>query len=201
MKKVIAVDLDDVLASSAQNFVEYSNKRWGTRLTVEDYDEHWGEMWGIDHRQTKQRADHIYRSKIQADIKHFDDAQLVLKKLTDKYKLVITTSRHRLVQKITEEWLDTYFKGVFDNVHFAGIWDQGHDADVAINLTKAELCRKVGATYLIDDHPKHCFAAAEVGVDALLFGDYRWNRSVTLPERVTRVRDWQEVERYFYAKS
>ncbi len=201
MKKLIAVDLDDVLASSAQNFVEYSNKRWGTRLSVEDYDEHWGEMWGIDHKQTKQRADHIYSSKIQVDIKHFDDALLVLQKLANKYKLVITTSRHRLVQKITTEWLDTYFKGIFDDVHFAGIWDQGHDADVAVNLTKAELCSKIGASYLIDDHPKHCFAAAEVGVDALLFGDYRWNRSVTLPERVTRVRDWQEVARYFHAKS
>lgn len=39
--KTIAVDLDDVLAISAQALVEYSNSRWGTRLTVEEYDEDW----------------------------------------------------------------------------------------------------------------------------------------------------------------
>lgn len=37
--KTIAVDLDDVLSASVPGFVAYSNKRWGTTLTLDDYDE------------------------------------------------------------------------------------------------------------------------------------------------------------------
>ena len=50
---------------------------------------------------------------------------------------------------------------------------------------------------MIDDQPKHCLSAAECGVEALLFGNYRWNQLADLPDRVTRVQDWEEVERYF----
>lgn len=35
-KKVIAVDLDDVLSASAPAYVKFSNERWETNLTVED---------------------------------------------------------------------------------------------------------------------------------------------------------------------
>jgi hypothetical protein len=44
----IAVDVDDVLSQSAKGFVAYSNQRWGTKPTVDDYDDHWAEMWKIE---------------------------------------------------------------------------------------------------------------------------------------------------------
>ena len=49
-KKVIAVDIDDVLAESARNLVEYSNKSWGTNITVDDYDEDWAKLWQVDYK-------------------------------------------------------------------------------------------------------------------------------------------------------
>ena len=44
----IAIDIDDVLAENAIGFVAFSNERWGTRLSVDDYSEHWSEMWRVD---------------------------------------------------------------------------------------------------------------------------------------------------------
>ena len=44
----IAVDIDDVLARQVEGLVTFSNQRWGTVLTVDDYDEDWGVMWGVD---------------------------------------------------------------------------------------------------------------------------------------------------------
>jgi len=199
-KQIIAVDLDDVLASSAAGFVAYSNKIWGTNLTIEEYDEHWGEMWALDHEETKKRAHQIYESKMQGNFKKLDGAYDVLNDLAKNYSLVITTSRHRLVKDTTLEWLEKHYPGIFDEVHLAGIWDRGLHTDEAAKLTKAELCVKIGASLLIDDHPKHCIASAKAGVEALLFGDYRWNRHVKLTKGMTRVRGWTEVEEYFSGK-
>jgi len=39
-KPIIAVDIDDVLANLAQEIVDFSNKNWGTNLTIDDYNEH-----------------------------------------------------------------------------------------------------------------------------------------------------------------
>lgn len=198
---VIAVDLDDVLASSAQGFVDYSNKRWGTRLTVEDYNEHWSEMWGIEHEETIERAHDIYASRVQRDFIHDREAALVLKDLAKRYKLVITTSRHRQVQQDTLDWLEKHFPEVFSDVHFAGIWEdwgqRKQTLDEAAKLTKADLLKKIGAAYIIDDHPKHCNGAAKVGVQALLFGDYGWNRHVKLAKGIIRVKDWSAVKKFF----
>lgn len=199
-KPIIAIDVDDVLASSAAGFVAYSNKRWGTNLTVEEYGEHWGEMWGINHDEAIKRAQDIYNSGIQRNFIPFDEAAPVLGRLAKDFELVITTSRHKLVEQTTLEWLDEHHKGVFSRVHFAGIWDSGHHTDQAFKMTKAEVLLKIGADYLIDDQPKHCIAAAEAGIPALLFGDYSWNRGVTVPDGVTPVLNWVGVERFLDAE-
>jgi hypothetical protein len=53
----------------------------------------------------------------------------------------------------------------------------------------------------IDDQPKHCVAAADIGIKALLFGEYSWNRTDTLPVGVARVKDWVAVLQYFDEQS
>ena len=198
---VIAVDLDDVLASSAQGFVDYSNKRWGTRLTVEDYTEHWHEMWSTDHAETVRCARDVYSSGTIGEFIHFDEALPVLKELSKRYDLVITTSRNRVALEETEGWIKNHFEDIFSDVHFAGIWDdwarKQRTLEQAAKLTKAELPKGIGATYLIDDPPKHWFGAAKVGVKCLLYGDYSWNRNLKLPDGVTRVKDWDAILMYF----
>jgi 5'(3')-deoxyribonucleotidase len=196
-KKIIAVDIDDVLADSAVNFVEFSNKKWGTHLHVDDYTEHWAEMWGVDQEEMQARANVIYESKMQLKVDKFSDAHDVLKDLTMDHKLVITTSRHRLVQEDTVEWLNKNFNDIFSDIHFAGIWDVGHRSDHAVNLTKVDLHKEIGADYVIDDHPKHCLAASKKGIVSLLFGEYSWNRGVKPDKNMFKVKDWHEVKEFF----
>lgn len=194
-RPIVAIDLDDVLADNAGGFVAWSNARWGLNLTVEDYDERWGNMWqtGRDSEETERRAIEFHHSGAVGNYRHFPEALPVLKRLAKRYELVIVTSRRGILKLETHGWLDRHFPGVFSAVHFAGIYDDmtlGRHA-----ATKTELCQKIGAAYLIDDQAKHCVDAARVGIRALLFGDYAWNRSESLPDGVTRVRDWAEVER------
>jgi uncharacterized HAD superfamily protein len=68
-------------------------------------------------------------------------------------------------------------------------------------MTKTKILAEIGANYLIDDQPKHCIAAAEAGITALLFGDYKWNKDIELKTNMVRVKNWQEVTEYFDGRS
>lgn len=195
-KQVIAVDIDDVLAASAEGWIEFSNQKWGTNLTIEDYDEDWSKMWGVDRAEEKIRSQAVYDAVIIRDFKHHDAALPVLQKLAKRYELVIATSRVQAMHTETLEWLDKHYAGIFSGFHRSGLFDvltpDSHKG------TKAEMIKKIGADYLIDDQPKHCLAVAELGIETILFGDYSWNRDIgPLPPRVTRCHDWSAIERYF----
>jgi len=194
--KTIAVDFDDVLADSARGFVDFCNQKWGTKLTVDDYSEHWAQMWGIDKTEADKRAELLYKSGVQGRFSPLEEAKPVLSDLGKKYELVITTSRVRKIQKDTLDWIDQHYKGVFKEIHFSGLFDT--DSPDRHKLTKTDLLKSIRADYLIDDHPKHCVAAAETGIVSLLFGDYAWNRRLdNLPRGVTRVLNWSEVKSFF----
>jgi 5'(3')-deoxyribonucleotidase len=197
VKPVIAVDIDDVLSNLAQKIVDFSNQKWGTNLTIDDYEEHWGEMWNVDDATTKQRSNEIHAAGLGHKLTHKPEAVPVLRKLAKKYSLVLVTSRRKLITRETKEWIDKFFNGIFTDIHHTGIYDSAHHADIQVQQTKTDILKDVGALYLIDDQPKHCLAAAEAGITALLFGDYPWSRDVKLPEGVIRAENWQKVLEYF----
>jgi len=194
-RPIIAVDIDDVLADHAAGFVEFSNKRWDTHLTVDDYDEHWAHMWQIDNDETEIRAKEFHESGTVGGYDHKSHALPVLDALSERFKLIIITSRRAQVEKETRAWLAERYPGIFSEVHFSGIWDTIEEGTHL--ATKADVCRSLGVDYLIDDQVKHCVAAAECGTKSLLFGDYAWNRTAELADGVTRVKDWNMVKRYF----
>jgi uncharacterized HAD superfamily protein len=192
----IAIDIDDVLATSAASWVAYSNEQWGTHLTVEDYQEDWATMWGIEHDEMRKRADHLFANGVVATFPPYTEAKAVLERLSRQYKLVITSSRNSITRQDTLDWLNRHFSDVFSEIHLAGIYDTGNPD--AHKVTKRELLQQIGADYLIDDQPKHCLAAAEAGIQTILFGDYAWSRGIgVLPAGVTRCNNWAAVQEYF----
>lgn len=194
-RQTIAIDIDDVLADQAAAFVDYSNKQWGTNLRVSDYTEHWAELWGVDVDEVRVRSDMYHDSGTIGRFEHKPEALPVLRRLRDRYSLVIVTSRRRIVKDETLNWIQQHFEGLFDDIHFAGFFDDLSDAKWS--HTKAEVVVELGADYLIDDQPKHCLATAEAGVDSILFGNYPWNQLDELPSRVARCNNWADEERYF----
>lgn len=197
-KKTIAVDIDEVLAAFAESFANFCNEKWGTNLKPEDWTEHWAEIWKVDFQETEKRADIIYKSDVFIRVMHNPEAKEVLNELSKKFKLVVVTSRHRAVSNDTIKWIKTYFSDLFQEIHFAGIYDdiEKHPLE-RLKVTKAEICKQIGANYLIDDSPKHCMAVAEAGITALLFGEYKWTKVDNLPGSIIKVKNWQEVLEYF----
>jgi uncharacterized HAD superfamily protein len=195
MKQTIAVDVDDVLAAEAEFVIAYSNKHWDHELTLEDYQENWGEMWNVDIDEVERRAAKLHMPGLVTSYRLMEGASDALRILKENYKLVILTSRRDVVRDETLAWLNDVFADVFSEVHFTGFWDT--ISEESHLLTKGELAKQIGADFLIDDQPKHCFAAAEAGVESLLFGDYAQSRNLTLPKGVTRCKNWGEVLEYF----
>lgn len=190
----IAVDVDDVLAENAAGIVAFSNQRWGTNLTVDDYDEHWAKMWQVDNAEVERRTAEIVSTSLSAGYGHIGGALEVLERLAQHHHLMIATSRCLQVKGDTIAWIDEHFPGIFAStaVYFSGIWDElTNDSHRA---TKAELMTQINADVLIDDQLKHCQAVAAHGRNALLFGDYAWNQAATLPAGVVRCANWYEVE-------
>jgi uncharacterized HAD superfamily protein len=199
--KTIAVDIDDVLSATVEGIVTFSNERWSTKLTMDDYTEELAVFWGIPLEEAHRRIDEMLSSGLFGRHRHFEDAVPVLTSLKRRYNLVAVTSRRSILKPETDQWLDRHFPGLFAEVHYAGIWDGPHDVEKALKHTKTELCRELGAEYLIDDQLKHCISAAEAGITALLFGEYTWNRTEDrLPDKLIRVRGWNEVGEFFDAK-
>lgn len=196
-RPIIAIDIDDVLADNAAGFVAFSNKQWGTALTIDDYDEHWAKVWQTDWGETLRRRDVFIGSGVQNDYRHVDGAKSVLRQLSKRFDLYVVTARMIHTKDDTQAWIHKHYPGIFtdETIHFAGLWD---NPDINTHKkTKADVLKQLGVKYLIDDQKKHCFGAAEQGITAVLFGDYKWNQSSGLPEGVVRCHTWEEVEEFF----
>ncbi len=190
-KPIIALDLDDVVVDHYETLVAFHNSRYGTNHTLADYiSDHWSLVWGTDHEETERRAEAFQQLGIGGrTIKR--GALEGIAELRKHFDLVIVSVRRKTMVEPTLQWVDEQFPGVFKAVRFVHLWEEPSSP------SKAEICRELGADYLVDDSPKHCELAAEAGLRAVLFGNYAWNQVAELPVRVTRCADWPAVREYF----
>jgi len=195
-KPVIAIDIDDVIADSTNAYRLKINEAVGVSLSAEHYavsGEYWGyykmvwERHGIKERVPVKELEAAMHHD-QSHIPLIEGARAALNKLSAKYDLVIITARDPAWQKATEKWVRDTLGDKFINVHFAG---NKHDHK---SLTKGQLCREVGARWLIDDNPGHCQSALDEGINTILFGSYGWH--VEVPEAAIRCKGWAEVLEY-----
>lgn len=116
-KPVIAVDIDDVIAAHALGFVEWSNQKYGTHLTVDDYQDHWSEVWKVEREETERRAVEYHESGHIATYGTIEGAKEALEKLKERFRLVVLTRRNSINQ-LTKEWIEKYYPGIFDEMIF-----------------------------------------------------------------------------------
>lgn len=194
-KLIIAVDADDTIFDENTAVRLYMNEHYGFEHTEADYlidgpfDNYWERIWNVDPEKMTQMYEEFAHSTYKKELKPIKGAIPVLQKLKEKYDLVIVTSRGQSVVDVTHNSLALHYPDIFNNVHFVPLWGDGEKA------TKAQICNEIGASYLIDDSFEHCMLAAEVGINAITFGDYGWNRFQELPNRITRCKNWEEVWR------
>lgn len=195
-KSVIAVDIDEVLFPMAPTFLRYYNTQHGTDFKLDQMSSYYLEELTGDTKD-------VMLKKIQEYLKTEDytlgqpisgsiDA---IKKLREKFRLILVTSRDHFFRGPTEAYLEGHFKGLYDELYYT------HKAEEpGLVVPKYEICKEIGAFALVDDHLPNVISCPEHGVKGILFGDYPWNQMTKLPNGVTRVKNWQEVLEYFNDK-
>lgn len=191
--KTIAVDIDEVLARHNHALAQFHNQRYGTNHTAETYStDHWGEVWEVSREEAERRAVEFHNTGSHGSLEVVSGAQDALAILKRDYNLVAVTVRRRQIIESTKLWLEQHFPGVFSDIRFVHMWEDEN------TQSKADICHEIGAEWLIDDSVKHVALMAESGAKGLLFGDYTWNQSESLPVGVKRVKNWPEVVEYFH---
>jgi 5'(3')-deoxyribonucleotidase len=198
-RQIIAIDIDDVIADSTEALRLKVNEKTGASLTREHYQvegEYWGyyeRVWtahGLKDKVPKGMLD----SEMIADQSYvllLPGVSFAIGELSKRFDIALVTARHKEWEEATHEWLKEHFGNVFIDVHFAGNLRMGH------TQTKGELCKEVGAKWLIDDNPMHCKTALDEGLQGILFGEYGWHYE--LPEGLVHCKDWPAVLEYFDA--
>ncbi|KAF8559366.1 hypothetical protein OG21DRAFT_1453730 [Imleria badia] len=200
LERIIAVDLDDVLSSTNEHIAAWHNETHGSNIGLNDfyYYYYWkNPCWGTP-AQTHKKVKDFYATNWMSLIQPIEGAQegtAALRRLG--YRLVIITARNEHVRDASWEWTQRHFPGCFQEIICTGQFAAQQRPDgvpgvdqvnvITKRLTKAEVCVRIGAKLLIDDSLENAMACAEhVGDDVappvLLFGDYQWNKRLSLPE-------------------
>ena len=195
-KQIIAVDIDEVLFPFIAQFAEFHNARYKTKLTPEQFLSYEFEhALGLNLTETIERV-YEFTSQDHLHIQPLGEAQTALKKLSEEFELHIITARNPKFEASTRAWIETYFEGIFSSIELIG-----YAPVMEKPRTKAEVCLSLGAQILIDDSVDHLKECSRLGIEGVLFGDYTWNQTESLPKGVVKCTNWEEVLEHFDGRS
>lgn len=184
---VIAVDIDDVLYPFADTVIEYVHKRSGKPVTaVELFGDQEYTASGLHEsdfirlvREYHAEDANLSHSPLPGSLEHLADLAID----NDVY---LVTSRLPSMKQHTEAWIQIHLGGVrLQDIIFTGNHWNGN-----VTETKADICRRIEADYLIEDQPRYVDLFTDHPTQAILFGDYDWNKDHSYD---VRANNWREV--------
>jgi len=192
MNKILAVDLDEVLAETVDEVLKSNNYmiKWQAiyRDDISDYyvsnipkynlvkdeaiDFFWSVLW----------------TPARENILPVKWAREKLKEFRGKWwKIVVVTARVEKISEYTHKRLDRYYNWIIDDVLFAN-----HYSDKEV--PKSVLCKNIWAKIMIEDNLDFAMELAQFGIKVYLL-DKPWNRnySPVTHKWITKVYDWSEI--------
>ncbi len=190
--KVIAVDIDEILAGFIDYFVSYHNLTYQTKITKNDvFSFNLHEVFGVSREEIIMRmvkfGEEGHNFKIEPVPGAIEGVGALLKK---GYILHLVTARPTIIQKDTEKWINKFFPQKFINLHHA--FNKNIHKEDSPKKKKWEICKEIGARVLIDDHLDNALSCVENGIKVLLM-DAPWNQVENLPKGIKRVKGWEEI--------
>jgi uncharacterized HAD superfamily protein len=187
--KRIGVDLDEVLADFLATFIKFHNQKFGTKLIKEQFSSfHLHEIIGEKVEVMNLRIEEFYDSLTFEELKPVEGAIDAIEYLSQKYELIIITSRPKNVSEHTIKWLKRHFPEKFKNVHFA----YNPYISESEQKTKSDIASENEIDLFIEDNIDLATGVAGNGITVYLI-DAPWNQSGTLHENITRVYSWKEI--------
>ncbi|XP_078157715.1 haloacid dehalogenase-like hydrolase (HAD) superfamily protein isoform X1 [Carex rostrata] len=195
-KLVVAVDVDEVLGSFLSALNKFIADRCSWNHSVSEYHVYeFFKIWKCSRSEADILVHEFFKTHyFQDGIHPIPGALSALQHLSSFCSLSVVTSRQNAIKDHTLEWLEKHYPGLFEEIHFGN-----HFALDGQSKPKSEICRSLGAKFLIDDNPRYALECAEVGIKVLLFdyhNSYPWCKTGVAESHplVTKVHNWQEVE-------
>ncbi|KAF4666339.1 hypothetical protein FOZ61_009918 [Perkinsus olseni] len=182
-RPVVACDLDEVLGQYLATYTKWHNRVYGTHLKLSDFYTYrfWEVQGGTTTLLSSTRPEgHLeYVQKIGK----FADVHIV-------------TSRQEQIRQDTYDWIFTNFGIPSSRVHLGN-----HFGLSGKKIPKADICKAIGASLLIDDNPTYIKDAVTRGFGGILFDyhhEYGWSHDpeCPLPSEAVVATDWEEVYEY-----
>ncbi|KAF9139363.1 hypothetical protein BGX30_008058 [Mortierella sp. GBA39] len=204
-RKVIAVDLDEVLARTTLAIADFHNDTYGTTLTMDDFISYdYTKIWGGTREESIAKWRLFFDSPYFLKVEPVEGSLETLKLLkARRFSLVIVTARQQFVADLTKKFVDRHFPGIFESIYFANHFLTEQEKLTFVSKPKSVICRDVHAQLLIDDSLENALEVSKAGIPVLLFdlhGKYKWNQleeGQQLPDKVTRVKSWKDVQAWF----
>lgn len=168
--KRIAIDMDEVMADANLRFMDWYERDFGKRITVEEiHGKFFREVVLPEHRE--RTIKYLHTEGFFKDMAVIEDSQEVIEKLSKKYEIFIATAAMEFPTSFVHkyEWVKQHFPFIpWTHIVFCG--------DKSI----------IHADYLIDDHTRNFKRFSGQGI--LFTSPHNVNESWS-----PRVNNWQEV--------
>lgn len=194
MKKIIGIDIDEVLSETLDEVLKYNNYKFKwlpiKRKDVTDYyvykiPEY---NWSVDDAIVF--FGKAIRSKsVQSNIKPVIWARNKLRQLKKEWwQIILITARAIDVKDFTEKWLNKYFLWLWDDIVFTN-----HFTKDSVN--KSEVCEKLWIKIMIEDNLDYSRELANKWIKVWLI-DRPWNISYDkkIDKNIVKFKKWNEVK-------
>ena len=185
----IGVDIDEVLFPLLPAVIEFHNERYGTSFKIEDFHHYrWWDVFGISREEAVREYHDFWREGRAEQIHPIEGAIEAIGILSEKESVVAVSLRQNEYENRTRDVLRKYFGSNISDVYLCN-----HFSSSGERKNKADVCADIGVRLLIDDFLEIARDCSDRGIRFLLFGDYEWNQSKSLPTGVERAKNWREV--------
>lgn len=205
-KPMIGLDMDDVLCHYVPFLLYWHNETHGTSFSMMDMKFHQlTELWGGTHAESERKIHEFSKTTMYKNLPCIKGCFQHLKALQDQFDFVVVTARNATCAHETETWLNKHLPNLIQQVQYCSRHDEHEQNGQPRVATKADICRQLNVTAMIDDsylNAKHCSVVVK---HVALFNHqmkYPWSlHSLSSHEthyrqqssHLTVVRDWNMI--------
>ncbi len=177
----IAFDIDGVFADTIGAFIKKAKQKYGITIKYEDIKEYdLKKTLNIDERILTELAKEILYNPIKMGIKPIKGAVEVLKKLSERSKLLFVTARPD--KEGIKRWVYETLKEIErENINIVA---------VGTHEEKIPFLRSCGIRYFVEDRLETCFLLSQASIIPIVF-EQPWNRK---PHPFLKVKNWKQIE-------
>lgn len=188
---IIGIDMDSVIAEIIRPIDLFHNRKYGTNVSYEDHESYDLRLyWDCSLEDMYKRIFEFYESPEFQETKPVPGSQRALAILAQDHKLHLITARPYDVEAQSRRWLDKHFPDIFTEIHHTNLISK---EGKGTSVKKSEICRKMGATVMVDDHIDYILDCAENAIISYLF-PAPWNRGKKIEHaHVRQIAGWEEA--------